>query len=43
MHTIMQRVAGSVVTNDRHHNGARRGMYSAREFYVLPTSVANPN
>ena len=40
--SLMQRVAGSVVTNDRHH-GARRGMYNALEFYVLqvPNPVAN--
>ena len=38
----MQRVARSVVTNDRHH-GARREMYSALEFYLLPKPVANHN
>jgi len=38
--SLMQSVAGSVVTNDRHH-GARRGMYSALELYVLPNPVAN--
>lgn len=40
--SIMQRAAESVVTNDRHH-GARRGMYGAHDFYVLPNPVANLN
>jgi hypothetical protein len=38
----MQRIAGSVVTNDRHH-GARRGIYGAHEFYTQPNPVANSN
>ena len=37
----MQRVAGSTVTNDRHH-GAHAGMYGAYEHYVQPYSVTNP-
>ena len=37
--SLMQRVAGMVVTDDRHH-GARRGMYGAHDFYVLPNLVA---
>ena len=40
--SLMQRIAGSVVTNDRHH-GARRGIYGAHEFYTQPNPVANPN
>ena len=39
--SLMQRIAGSVVTNDRHH-GARRGIYGAHEFYTQPNPVANP-
>jgi hypothetical protein len=37
--SLMRRIAGSVVTNDRHH-GARRGIH---EFYTQPNPVANPN
>ena len=33
INSLMQRVAGSTVTNDRHH-GARGGMYGAYEHYV---------
>ena len=33
INSLMQRVAGSTVTNDRHH-GARAGMYGAYEHYV---------
>ena len=40
--SLMQRIAGSVVTNDRHH-GARRGTYGADETYTQPNPVANPN
>jgi hypothetical protein len=40
--SLMQRIAGSVVTNDRHH-GARRGIYGAHEFYTQPNPVANSN
>ena len=40
--SLMQRIDGSVVTNDRHH-GVRRGMYRALEFYTLPNPVANLN
>ena len=36
-----QRVAGSTVTNDRHH-GAHAGMYGAYEHYVQPYPVTNP-
>ena len=38
--SLMQRVAGSTVTNDRHH-GARGGMYGAHEHYVQPYPVTN--
>ena len=38
---VQQRVAGSTVTNDRHH-GARFGMYGAYEHYVQPSPVTNP-
>ena len=37
---LMQRVAGSTVTNDRQH-GARGGMYGAHEHYVQPYPVIN--
>jgi len=40
--SLMQRIAGSVVTNDLHH-GARRGIYGAHEFYTQPNPVANSN
>ena len=40
--SLMQRIAGSVVTNDRHH-WARRGTYGAHEFFTLPNPVANLN
>ena len=33
LNSLMQRVAGSTVTNDRHH-GARGGTYGAYEHYV---------
>ena len=36
--SLVQRFAGSVVTNDRHH-GARRGMYSALEFSYEDTKL----
>ena len=36
-----QRVAGSTVTNDRHH-GARGGMYGAYEHYAQPYPFTNP-
>ena len=39
--SLMQRVAGSTVTNDRHH-GARGGMYGAYEHYVQPYPGTNP-
>ena len=39
--SLMQRVAGSTVTNDRHH-GARGGMYGAYEHYAQPYPVTNP-
>ena len=39
--SLMQRVAGSTVTNDRQH-GARGGMYGAHEHYVQPYPVTNP-
>ena len=38
--SLMQRVAGSTVTNDRQH-GARGGMYGAHENYVQPYPVTN--
>ena len=38
--SLMQRVAGSTVTNDRQH-GARGGMYGAHEHYVQPYPVTN--
>ena len=38
--SLMQRVAGSTVTNDRQH-GARGGMYGAHEYYVQPYPVTN--
>ena len=38
--SLMQRVAGSTVTNDRHH-GARGGRYGAHEHYVQPYPVTN--
>jgi hypothetical protein len=40
--SLMQRIAGSVVTSDRHH-GARRGIYGANECYTQPNPVANSN
>ena len=38
--SLIQRVVGSTVTNDRQH-GARGGMYGAHEYYVQPYPVTN--
>ena len=40
LNSLMQRVAGSTVTNDRQH-GARGGIYGAHEHYVQPYPVTN--
>ena len=39
--SLTRRVAGSTVTNVRHH-GARHGMYGAHEHYVQLYPVTNP-